>query len=177
MCLWAFFSSLPLQFSNRRANKHERRVFNSIWHQERTDDGRHSVSSLQWSWNGTRPSCPDRSSHLWTQPDTSQRWWDTARACTALWFARREKRVLFVRAGTGATLQVGTMDRGPRGPLELRLHSWCLQGGLLIACSSTNWFSARSEPEWQGVKGGISCFCIYNSVASCVYVCMPRRVY
>lgn len=82
-----------------------------------------------------------------------------------------------MQAAAEATHQVGTMDRSPRGPLELRLHSGCLQGGLLIACSSTNWFSARSEPEWQGVKGGISCFCIYNSVASCVYVCMPRRVY
>ena len=61
----------------------------------------------------------------------------------------------------------GSVQSGPRGPRELKAHSWRLRGGPLIACSSANWFSARSEPEWQRGEGGISCFCIYNSVASC----------
>lgn len=115
---------------------------------------------------------------LWTQPDTSQRSKGNTLASAALWFAQCEMRILFVRVAAASGHPSGR-DCGPspRGPLELRLHSGCLQGGLLIACSSTNWFSARSEPEWQGVKGGISCFCIYNSVASCVYVCVPKSVY
>lgn len=145
--------------------------------QEKTDNRRRSVTSIQWSWNGTFLTTQEwniyghnRILHSGGKATLSPpllfdlhgvKWG----SCLCEW-ARRP-----------ATHQVGTVDRGPWGPLELRLHSSCLQGGLLIACSSTNWFSARSEPEWQGVEGGISCFCIYNSVASCVYVCVPKSVY
>lgn len=139
------------------------------------------IGDAVWLLSSGREMERDVSDHigadrLWTQPDTSQRSKGNTLASAALWFAQCEMRILFVRAGAASGHPSGR-DCGPSpgGPLELRLHSGCLQGGLLIACSSTNWFSARSEPEWQGVKGGISCFCIYNSVASCVYVCVPKE--
>lgn len=71
----------------------------------------------------------------------------------AVWFAQREMTVLFVLRGTAATHQVeATVERALRAPLELRPRSGGLRGGPLIASSTANWFSARSEPECQRVK-------------------------
>lgn len=112
----------------------------------------------QWPPSGTRPSWAHR------RGEQTQR---SRPNCSLICTAWNDRPVCMNRS------ERPPIRRGPRrevqeGPRELREHSWSLRGGLLIACSTANWFSARSEREWQRVKGGISCFCIYNSVASCV---------
>lgn len=124
-----------------------------------------------------RPPDHTQENPSWIRQDAAERRKYNNLTRAALWFARHEMAVAWAVAA--ATRQVRPVQRGPTGPYELRLHLLSLQGGLLIACSTPNWFSARSQPEWQRVKEGISCFCIYNSVASCVWdsVELFRNIY
>ncbi len=135
-----------------------------------TNDTGPSVGPSRWSQGGTRPSWPHRRSPFMDKTGcfTAEETQRSHPDCSLIHTAWNDRPVCVKQAGALATHQVQTEERSLRGPHELRVQSERLWGGLLIACSNTNWFSARSESEWQRVKGGISCFCIYNSVASCV---------
>lgn len=76
-------------------------------------------------WVEQQPSWPHgrEEESLWKRQDATQQRKQNYLTPTALWFAQREMTLVFVWAGAVATHQVGTVERGPRGPCELRVHS------------------------------------------------------